>query len=165
VWAGQSEANEQLDRMKLSLNANGFNSPVVGFTWDSNTATSPSGWVVSKFIANQNGPKLAKFISDFKDGCPGFPIRIIAHSQGARLVESALVYLNNNQTWINSANKIDSIHLVGAAISDKATSMNTPFGAAINNVVMEFHNLYIQKDRKPGPVGTAWTSKRRNINV
>ena len=146
VWAGQAEAREQLDRVKSSLNANGFISPVVGFTWDSNTAANPSGWVVSKFIANQNGPKLAKFISDFKDGCPGIPIRIIAHSLGARIVESTLVNLNNNQTWNNMGHKIDSIHLVGAAISDKATSRNTPFGAAINNMGTEFQNLYNPED-------------------
>ena len=35
VWVGQAEAREQLDRMNLSLNAIGFISPVVGFTWDS----------------------------------------------------------------------------------------------------------------------------------
>jgi esterase/lipase superfamily enzyme len=145
VCAGQSEAREQLDRIKLSLNANGFNSPVVGYTWDSNTAPNPSGWVVSKFIANQNGPKLAKFISDYKDSCSDVPIRVIAHSLGARIVESTLMNLNNSQTWIESGRKIDSIHLMGAAISDKATSRNTPFGAAINNVVTEFITYSIPK--------------------
>jgi len=32
---------------------------------DSNTAINASGWAIAKFIANQNGPKLAKFISNF----------------------------------------------------------------------------------------------------
>ena len=93
VWTGQAGAKEQLDRTKLSLNANGYNIPVVGFSWDSNTATNQSGWAIAKFIANQNGPKLAKFISDFKANCPNDNIRIIAHSLGAKVVESALINL------------------------------------------------------------------------
>jgi hypothetical protein len=40
---GQASAKEQIDRTKLSLNANGYNNPVVGFSWDSNTATNPLG--------------------------------------------------------------------------------------------------------------------------
>ncbi|MFL6426523.1 MAG: hypothetical protein ACJ71R_23435 [Nitrososphaeraceae archaeon] len=80
VWIGQTSAKEQLDRIKLSLNANGYNIPVVGFSWDSNTGINASGWAIAKFIANQNGLKLAKFISDFKANCPNSNIRIIAHS-------------------------------------------------------------------------------------
>ena len=149
VWTGQAGAKEQLDRTKLSLNANGYNIPVVGFSWDSNTATNPSGWAIAKFIANQNGPKLAKFISDFKANCPNDNIRIIAHSLGAKVVESALINLdnNNNQTWKkDSTYNITSIHLIGAAISDKATSKNRPFGTAIDNIVNNFYNLYNPED-------------------
>ena len=149
VWTGQAGAKEQLDRTKLSLIANGYNIPVVGFSWDSNTATNPSGWAIAKFIANQNGPKLAKFISDFKANRPNDNIRIIAHSLGAKVVESALINLdnNNNQTWKkDSAYNITSIHLIGAAISDKATSKNRPFGTAIDNIVNNFYNLYNPED-------------------
>jgi esterase/lipase superfamily enzyme len=149
VWTGQAGAKEQLDRTKLSVNANGYNIPVVGFSWDSNTATNKSGWAIAKFIANQNGPKLAKFITDFKANCPNDNIRIIAHSLGAKVVESALINLNNNnnQTWKkDSTYNITSIHLIGAAISDKATSKNRPFGTAIDNIVKKFYNLYNPED-------------------
>ena len=147
VWTGQIAVKEQIDRTNLSLNANGYNIPVVGFSWDSNTATNPSGWAIAKFIASQNGPKLAKFLSDFKANCPNHNIRIIAHSLGAKVVESALINLNNNETWKNnSAYNITSIHLIGAAISDRATSKNTQFGNAIDNIVDNFYNLYNPKD-------------------
>ena len=147
VWAGLTAAKEQLDRTKLSLNANGYDIPVVGFSWDSNTVINPSGWDIAKSIAKQNGLKLAKFLSDFKANCPNCNIRIIAHSLGAKVVESALIRLNNNETWKNnSAYSITSIHLIGAAISDIATSKNTQFGSAIDNIVDNFYNLYNPKD-------------------
>jgi hypothetical protein len=148
VWTGQASAKEQIDRTKLSLNANGYNIPVVGFSWDSNTATNPSGWNIAKIIANQNGPKLANFISDFKANSPNCNIRIIAHSLGAKIVESTLISLyNNNQKWKKSlVYNITSIHLIGAAISDKAPSKNQPFGIAIENIVNHFYNLYNPED-------------------
>ncbi len=147
VWTRQISAKEQIDRTNLSLNANGYDIPVVGFNWDSNTAINPSGWDIAKSIAHQNGPKLAKFLLDFKTKCPNCKIRIIAHSLGAKVVESALIRLNNNETLKNnSAYSITSIHLIGAAINDRATSKNTQFGTAIDNIVYNFYNLYNPKD-------------------
>ena len=147
VWTGQIASKEQIDRTNLSLNSNEYNIPLVGFNWDSTTAINPSGWDIAKSIAKQNGPKLAKFLSDFKTNCPNCNIRIIAHSLGAKVVESALINLNNNETWKNnSAYNITSIHLIGAAISDRAASKNTPFGIAIENIVDNFYNLYNPKD-------------------
>jgi pimeloyl-ACP methyl ester carboxylesterase len=128
------------------LNTNGYNIPVVGFSWDSNTTINPSGWNITKSIAKQNGPKLAKFISDFKTKYPNHNIRIIAHSLGAKVVENALINFNN-ETWKNnSAYKIASIHLIGAAISNRASSKNTQFGTAIDTLVDNFYNLYNPKD-------------------
>lgn len=147
VWTTQIAAKEQIDRTTLSLNANGYEIPVVGFSWDSNTAINPTGWDIAKSIAKQNGPKLAKFLLDFKTKCPNYKIRIIAHSLGAKVVESALINLNNTQTWkSNSVYNITSIHFIGAAISDRATSKNTQFGTAIDNLVDNFYNLYNPKD-------------------
>jgi hypothetical protein len=147
VWTTEIAAKEQIDRTKLSLNANGYDIPVIGFSWDSNTTINPSGWNIAKSIAKQNGPKLAKFLLDFKTKCPNCKIRIIAHSLGAKVVESALINLNNTQTWKNnSAYNITSIHFIGAAISDRAVSKNTQFGTAIDNLVDNFYNLYNPKD-------------------
>ena len=62
VWTRQIATKEQIDRTNLSLNSNEYHIPVVGFSWDSNTVINPSGWNIAKSIANQNGPKLAKFL-------------------------------------------------------------------------------------------------------
>jgi esterase/lipase superfamily enzyme len=79
------------------LNSNEYPISVIGFSWDSNTIINPSGWTIAKSIAKQNGPKLAKFLSDLRTNCPNCNIRIIAHSLGAKVVESALIRLNNNE--------------------------------------------------------------------
>ena len=147
VWTGQMAVKEQIDRTILSLNMNEYNIPVLGFSWDSNTVVNPSGWAIAKSIANQNGTKLARFLSDFRTNCPNHNIRIIAHSLGARVVESALINLNNDQVWKkNSVDTITSIHFIGAAISDRAATKNTQFGIAIENTVNNFYNLYNPKD-------------------
>jgi len=147
AWSGPISTREQLGRIKLSLKSNGYIDPVIAYSWDSNTVINPSGWAVAKSIANQNGPKLAKFLTDYKVSYPNDNIRIIAHSLGAGVVESALISLDNNQTWKNnSAYDITSIHLVGAAISNTAASKNKPFGIAIDNIVNSFYNLYNSED-------------------
>ena len=149
VWTEHTSAKEQVDRTRLSLYANGLNIPIIGFSWDSNTAVNPSGWSIAKSIANKNGPKIAKFISDFKNKYPNVNIRIIAHSLGAKVVENALITLNNdnNQKWNKyTSYNIASIHLIGAAIDNKSVSKKTPFGNAIENIVNRFYNLYNPED-------------------
>jgi Alpha/beta hydrolase of unknown function (DUF900) len=150
VWVDHYSAKEQVDRINLSLGANGCHIPLMGFSWDSNTSVNPIGWGIAKSIASQNGLKLAKFISDFKTVYQDVNIRIIAHSLGAKIVESALIALdeNNNKRTQNKhiPYYIASIHLMGAAINDMSTSKNTPFGNAIENTVNRFYNLYNPED-------------------
>jgi esterase/lipase superfamily enzyme len=81
----------------LSLQKEGYNIPVIGFSWDSDTAfsltnvaISQRGWDIAKLIANENGPILAKFIDSFKDECQESKLRIIAHSLGSRVTLSAI---------------------------------------------------------------------------
>ena len=79
----ESEVNvkERLNRVKLSLENNDFIRPLIGFSWPSDTV-----WFGAQFIAAEDGPKLAKLISDIKNECPGTDIRLLAHSLGARIV-------------------------------------------------------------------------------
>jgi hypothetical protein len=71
VWASKEKAEEQTERVYLSLplRNSGYVIPVVGFSWDSNTALSKQGWTAAKKIANENGPLLGKFVEDFKTKC------------------------------------------------------------------------------------------------
>jgi hypothetical protein len=150
VWAGPAQAKEQLDRTKMSLNASGYDFPLIGFTWDSDTSVDKDGWGIAKLIADQNGAKLAQFISDFKNNCEFDNIRVISHSLGARVVGEALTILDTQQAWEdrnrNFNKNITSVHLMAAAIDNDVLSANTPLGIAISHIVNNFYNLYNPED-------------------
>jgi len=153
----ESEDNvkERLNRVKLSLENNSFIHPLIGFSWPSDTT-----WFGAKFIAAENGPKLAKLISDIKYECPGTDLRLLAHSSGARVVLSSLDSLHNFT--------IKSVDLLGAAVDDEEVSTNpqdvlidqtnwgTPksdYGQAIETEVTNFTNSFSRKDNllEPNP--------------
>lgn len=163
VWATEENAEEQTERAFLSIKKAGYNIPLIGYSWDSNTgfsldniSLSEQGWKVAKSIANSNGPLLGKFISQFTDNCPNDKLRIIAHSLGARVTLSAIQSLYENSTLDNSK-KITSVHLLGAAVDDEQVSLienqcseNSPplpcSGKAIKDIVQNFYSLYDPED-------------------
>ena len=167
IWANDSQAEEQTDRLSLSLQDSGYSIPLIGFSWDSNTAFSLDnvtlsyhGWMIAKKIANENGPILGKFISDYKTECPEDKIRIIAHSLGSRVTLSALQWIHENikdQNNNNVSREITSVHLMGAAVNNDQISTNpndcisyTPYlpcsGVAIQSEVGYFSNLFNPED-------------------
>ena len=167
IWANDSQAEEQTDRVSLSLQDSGYSIPLIGFSWDSNTAFSLDnvtlsyhGWMIAKKIANENGPIPGKFIADYKTECPEDKIRIIAHSLGSRVTLSALQWIHENikdQNNNNVSREITSVHLMGAAVNNDQISTNpndcisyTPYlpcsGVAIQSEVGYFSNLFNPED-------------------
>jgi len=173
IWATPAIANEQTERVFLSLKNLDYNNPVIGFSWDSNTSLSHNGWEIAKIIANNNGPLLANFIFDFKKKCPDSEVRIVAHSLGSRVILSSLQSIddleqfpslatNNNETATSKI--IKSVHLMGAAVDDEQLSIdpsdcisNIPAlecsGIPIENQVEYFYNLYNNEDNMLAPIG------------
>ena len=97
-------AQEVFERLKMSLEDVGYNNPIIGFSWDSDTEISPQGWKYAKLIAKENGPKLAQFLLDLKNYCiehydNNIEIRLVGHSLGSRVILSALNSLDNNNEW------------------------------------------------------------------
>jgi Alpha/beta hydrolase of unknown function (DUF900) len=151
-----TKAKERLDRVKLSLEKNNYTDPLVGFSWPSDTA-----WFGAKFIAKENGPKLAKFILELQKNCPDTEIRIIAHSLGARVILSSLDSLHKDPTWNTNNFNITSVHLLGAAVDNEEVSKNpgdilidqtnwgtakSDYGQAIEEEVINFYNLFSPPD-------------------
>ena len=150
-------------------NYNNNNNSVVGFSWDANP--HKNNWTISKSIAKDNGPKLAKFILDFKIKCPNTEVRLVAHSLDARVVLSALDSLYNNQKWNSEKFKVTSVNLMGAAVDDEEVSkdltyilkspaivknmsewydvygIKSAYGKVIENVTSQFYNLFDPKDK------------------
>jgi hypothetical protein len=79
VWTnerGYSEnaaenAEEIYERLNMSLGDSGYNYPLIGFSWDSDTTIDieGKGWNIAKLIAKGNGPKLAQFLLGLKNYC------------------------------------------------------------------------------------------------
>ena len=175
VWVGANsleEPDEIFDRAKKSLSANNYMNPIVGFSWDSDTKINQdgTGWSTAKLIVKENGPKLAQFISDYKNKCEATKVRLIAHSMGARVALSALESLYKNQAWNDKNFKIESVHLMGAAVDDEevakspsyiienpsvlfntnewfdAYGIKSAYGNAIEKEVVKFYNLFNPQD-------------------
>jgi hypothetical protein len=178
IWVGSGsdsleEPEEIFDRAKKSIAKNTYIIPLIGFSWDSDTKILPpdgTGWLTAKVIAKENGPKLAQFISDYKNKCQATQIRLIAHSMGARVVLSSLESLYKNQDWNNKNFKIASVHLMGAAVDDEEVAkspsyiidspslffdinewydpygIKSAYGNAIEKEVVKFYNLFNPQD-------------------
>jgi hypothetical protein len=164
VWTGigSSSANFEnetgiFNRARMSLAANNYSIPLIGFSWDSNTTITldGSGWLIAKGIAQNNGPKLADFIFDYKSKCPDIDIRVVAHSLGAKVVLNALQGLSGNPTWNSNNFKVESVHLMGAAVDDEQVSTDPSdaddpeeavFGQSIESQVNRFYNLFDMQD-------------------
>jgi hypothetical protein len=153
VWATPEEADEQTKRVYLSLQDIGYEIPVIGFSWSSDTKVSEKGWDIAKIIANKNGPLLSKFINGYKEICPNTDIRLVAHSLGSRVTLSALQTLYDDDKY----RIIDSVHLLGGAVDDEQISLNSQdcvdnvprlecSGEAINATTRIFFNLYNPRD-------------------
>jgi hypothetical protein len=162
---------EIFDRVDKSLKEENYPFDAVGFSWDSDTMSLPNAWNIAKLIAKHNGPKLGQSILDIKKNCEQTDIRLVAHSLGARVVLSALDYLNKNQDWNNNNFRITTVHLMGAAVDNEEVSkdpndiltdttnldtnkIKSAFGEAIENEVTRFYNLYNPEDDILGPTNT-----------
>jgi hypothetical protein len=175
IWVGTNSLEnpaEIFDRAKKSIAANNYNIELIGFSWDSDTKISPdgTGWLAAKLIAKENGPKLAQFISDYKNICQATDIRLIAHSMGTRVLLSGLDGLYKNQGWNNKNFKIVSAHVMGAAVDNEeianspsyiinnpsvmldvdewydAYGIKSAYGNAIEAEVVKFYNLFNRED-------------------
>jgi hypothetical protein len=118
-------AKERFDRARLSLEHNNYSIPIIGFSWDSNTAPF-TGWYPAELIGYNNGPKLGHFIMDFNIHCPNTAIKIIGHSLGGRVILGTLDYLDQNKH--NKNVKIKDVHLLGAAVDNQEVSKNSNCG-------------------------------------
>ncbi len=156
-------AIEQLDRVKLSLEKNAYNTTLIGYSWGSNM-----DWEPAKVLAKDEGLKLAQFISNYKETCKNnqnvsSDVRLLSHSLGARVVLSAIESLHNNPIWNNNSNNftITSVNLMGAAVDDEEVSTNPldilsdstnsnsvkfAYGKAIQDEVIKFFNMNNPED-------------------
>jgi len=173
VWTNPSghiptsaeNAEEIFNRLRMSLDYVGYEFPLIGFSWDSNTTIDKDGvgWNIAKYIAKENGPKLAKFISDLKENCMNqtsndIQVRLVGHSLGSRVILSSLNSLNNNHVWNENGFKILTVNLLGGAVDAyevlkgnveiplDSGNIKHYYGIPIEKQVLKFYNMYNSED-------------------
>lgn len=102
---------------KRRLRQLGYDHPVVGFTYDSNTIgahlkrTQLRALRAGQRIAQKNGRHLARFIMYARDRNPKIRIRLMGHSLGSQVILSAVKSLH-----FLGAPQIEAVYLFGSSI-------------------------------------------------
>ncbi len=127
----------------------GYDFPVIGFSYDSNTTGAHiasqafRALRIGQIIAKKNGRNLSQFIVDFKKNSPDTKIRLMGHSLGSQVILSCIERLSKKQS---SNGIIESVHLFGSSIT--ADSFNpSRFGKISQKVVSsKITNYYAPSD-------------------
>jgi pimeloyl-ACP methyl ester carboxylesterase len=134
---------------RRSMVENGYEGAVAGLSWDADTQHDPwstTGYYTGRRHAVGNGPKLAKFIADYKTACPGSRVHIMGYSMGARLALEVLWAFEKDPDLAATLWKVDSVHLAGAAVDNEEVELGMRYGSAIENRVGKFYNYYSFED-------------------
>ena len=124
---------------KNKLGKLGYHYPVIGYSYDSNTAGAhliafaKQALVVGQMIAKKNGRNLATFIEDFKSISPKTKIRLLGHSLGTQVILSTVERLSKKN---QNEGIIESTHFFGASITSDVPS-SKKFGALLQSIIRE----------------------------
>jgi len=126
----------------------GYKNPVIGYSYDSNTARAQyimyalHALNTGIIIANKNGRNLARFVTDFKRKSPGTKIRLMGHSLGAHVILSTIKNLAKNTT---NRGIIEAVYFFGGSIPSNA--LNPRNGPATQKIVTtKIRNYYSPHD-------------------
>ena len=126
----------------------GYKNPVIGYSYDSNTAgvqyitSALHALYTGVTIANKNGRNLARFITDFKRKSPNTKIRVIGHSLGAHVIQSTIKNLAKN---VKNKGIIEAVYFFGGSIPNDALSTRNGITAQ-KIVATKIRNYYSPHD-------------------
>jgi hypothetical protein len=121
---------------KNRLSRLGYDYPVIGFSYDSNTTGAhllkhaKRALCAGQIIAQKNGRNLATFIINFKSTSPKTKIRLIGHSLGSQVILSTV----ENLAKKNHDKIIESIYFFGASITSDVPS-SKKYGPLLGKVI------------------------------
>ncbi|UPV99816.1 DUF726 domain-containing protein [Halorussus gelatinilyticus] len=142
------DAPDHFATVKRSLRNNGYDHPVVGFSYDSDTSTD--NWWPTTDIAERNGKKLANFLTDYRERT-GARIRLVGHSVGGRVVPATLRALNG----FGKSDFVKSATLLGAAADNDSVAVDGEFGDDIAAAAESVDNYW-----KDGDDVLNWPTRR-----
>jgi len=133
-------APDHFATVEASLARNGYDQPVIGFSYDADT--SLGDWWPATDIAERNGPKLASFLAEYADRNPGVSVRLTGHSLGARVVLSAIAALND----AGRTELVTAATLLGGAADNDAVSTDGAYGGHIEAATGRLDNFWKSDD-------------------
>jgi pimeloyl-ACP methyl ester carboxylesterase len=141
----EASSVETFRQAAAAFEANGYDGPVVGFSWDAD-GTTYQWWPIDD-VATRNGPKLALFLLDYATLSPDTTVHLVGHSLGARVVLEAMQALHD---WDFEAT-IDTVDLLGAAVSDRSIVIGEswladPYGPALEARAGDVNNYWQADD-------------------
>ncbi len=120
----------------------GYDETGVAYVWDSDKGGGiDDGWYEAQEIAQQNGPKLANFLTDWYHS-DGRPVRLVAHSLGAQVVCSAMTYLHS---W-GYYDLVEDLVLLGGAADNGACALEGDYGQGLEYAAKRVLNAYKTDD-------------------
>jgi len=134
------DAVESFEEISAALRENGYEAPVVGYTWDSDTLYTQ--WWKATEIAERNGLKLANFLAGYAEANPDTTLRVVCHSLGARVALRAVEVLNAN----GFTDVVNSLTLLGGAADNDAVSTDGRYGPDIAQATGATDNFYKTDD-------------------
>ncbi len=129
-------ASDTFGLARDSLTSAGYEGALVGYSWDANTQVDPiamTGFHEGRLHTIGNGPKLARFVVDYKARWPNTRIHIMGYSMGCRLAVEVLWAFDQDPALRSTPFLVDSVHLVGASIDDEEIQTDQRYGTAIEN--------------------------------
>lgn len=135
----------------------GYAHPVVGFSYDSNTAgahvarRARHALAVGRLIAGKNGRHLGRFVEDLAGSSPGTRVRLVGHSLGSQVVLGALGYLDRR----GRRGAVEAAYLFGASVPADAPSPGRYYGVLQRAVRRKVVNYFAPTDGVLASAGDA----------
>jgi esterase/lipase superfamily enzyme len=130
------DAADQANAVAGAVDALGYDATVVGFTYPANLPL----WHSSKAIATRKGRELAAWVQAFAAECPDAPVRIVAHSLGARPALSCLEELVEHDASVRSCS------LLGAAVDCDSVTDGSRWAAGVRGGAEHVYNYHMADD-------------------
>lgn len=130
------DAADQANAVAGAVEVMDYDAAVVGFAYPANLPL----WHSSKAIATRKGGELAAWVQAFAAECPDAPVRIVAHSLGARPALSCLDELRDHDASVRSCS------LLGAAVDCDSVTDGGRWDAAVRDGADRVHNYHVADD-------------------
>lgn len=129
-WRSDDDEDDDIDAAYTAEEAlveQGYDGTGAVYTWDADKGGGiDDGWYEAQEIAQRNGPELANFVTDWADN-DGRPIRVVAHSLGARVACSAMADLRDR----GAENAVKDLVLLGGAADNEACAVDGEWGPGL----------------------------------